>query len=40
LVEMLVMISGAFHLDKVAQRPTADAPHPAPLAAAYAESVV
>jgi hypothetical protein len=40
LVEMLVMIRGAFHRDNVTLQPTADATHPARLVAACAESVV
>jgi pimeloyl-ACP methyl ester carboxylesterase len=37
LVDRLVLISGAFHPDGLILRPTADAPPPAPLLAAYAE---
>jgi pimeloyl-ACP methyl ester carboxylesterase len=37
LVDRLVVVSGAFHPDGVILRPTADAPPPAPLVAAYAE---
>ncbi|MEU4331282.1 alpha/beta fold hydrolase [Nonomuraea dietziae] len=37
LVERLVLVSGGFHPDGMILRPTADAPPPAPLAAAYAE---
>jgi len=37
LVDRLVLVSGAFHPDGMILRPTADAPPPAPLVAAYAE---
>jgi pimeloyl-ACP methyl ester carboxylesterase len=37
LVDRLVVISAAFHTDGMILRPTADAPPPAPLVAAYAE---
>ncbi|GAA3471980.1 alpha/beta fold hydrolase [Nonomuraea roseola] len=37
LVDRLVLVSGGFHPDGMILRPTADAPPPAPLVAAYAE---
>jgi len=37
LVDRLVLVSGAFHPDGMILRPTADAPPPEPLVAAYAE---